>query len=78
MYSTMIKLNHEVYEYMLAFQAARGHPPTLAQIVNEVECISYRSSARYAVQKLMEHNLVVEEQGKWAGHARRYRAVQNE
>ncbi len=73
----MVKLNLAVHEYMLTYQAARGKPPTLAQIADGVQTISHRSSARYSVRVLMEYGLVVEEKGKWANHARRYRAVSN-
>ena len=73
----MTKLNMNVHEYMLQFQAVRGHPPTLAQIAAGVESLNHRSSARYAIKRLVEHSLVVEEEGKWAGQAKRYRAVSN-
>ena len=73
----MVKLNLNVHTYMLNYQAVRGNPPTLAQIAEAVEDLNHRSSARYSVQMLMEYGLVVEEKGKWANHARRYRAVSN-
>ena len=73
----MVKLNYNVHTYMLNYQAVRGSPPTLAQIAEAVQTINHRSSARYSVQMLMEYGLVVEEKGKWANDARRYRAVSN-
>lgn len=73
----MVKLNLAVHSYMLDHQSVRGHPPTLAQIANKVDSINHRSSARYSIQVLIDHGLVVEEPGKWANDARRYRAVMN-
>ena len=73
----MTKPNMNVHEYMIVFQAVRGHPPTLAQIATGVDTINHRSSARYSIRVLEEHGLAVKEDGKWAGTARRYRAVSN-
>jgi len=62
-----------VYQFMVEYQQKNQMPPTLAEIVEAVDEINWRSSARHTILKLQEQGLV-EECGE-VGCARRYKAV---
>jgi len=65
----------EVYQYMLEYQRHVGEPPTMRQIMHNVDGLNYRSSVRFALLNLEEMGLV--EQVKPPLMSRRWKAINN-
>lgn len=66
-------IHDELYDWMLSYQEAFGEPPTLREVANAHESMSFRSSARHTLHSLILRGRV--EIVKPEGHSRRYRAV---
>ena len=62
-----------VWMFMMEYQEQHGMPPTLDEISQNVNGLSYRSSAQFAVRALVSQGRVVVE--ATPGSSRRHRAV---
>jgi predicted transcriptional regulator len=63
----------ELYAFMMAYQDYYGIAPTLNELVTVHARLNHRSSAFYAVRRLMDAGLVVVT--KESDHKRRYKAI---
>ena len=70
----MYSMNKKVHKFMISYQEQFGRSPTLSEIVDAIHGLNYRSSARYALEKLLAQGLVITVFP--TNYGRRYRAVE--
>lgn len=63
-----------MWEFMISYQDENGEPPSMQEIVNELDTLSFNSSVRYNMRVLVGDGLV-HETGE-AGAPRRYTAIE--
>lgn len=63
-----------VHKFMLEYQKERGKPPTLEDIMDDVDGLNFKSSARHTVESLIRDGRVAVSSD--AGKSRRYQAVE--
>lgn len=49
----MYSMDEELLFFMTNYENCHGQPPTMAEVVEAFEKFSYRSSVRYAFEKLL-------------------------